>query len=128
MRQCHQSIVRVPCQAIVRVVSIETHLKFPRKHFPHDRHLLQVKTNKTFIISALCPKQAGQEHMLTHQHFTGERNCHLWPPLHFSPLDEGFLPSAPESVSTHQTIMMYLSVVTQHYVPKHLQLRKLFIW
>lgn len=64
-----------------------------------------------FIISPLCPKQAGQEHMLTHQHFTGERNCHLWPPLHSSPLDKGFLPSAPESVSTHQTIIMYLECI-----------------
>lgn len=66
------------------------------------------KQKKMLIISPLCLKQAGQEHMLTHQHFKGERNCHLWPPLHSSPLDKGFLPSAPESVSTQQTIITYL--------------------
>lgn len=112
VRQCYKSIIRVPYQDIVGVISIETHLKFFREHFPHDWHLLQLKTKKKFIISPLCPKQAGQEHILTHQHCTGERNCSLWSPLCFSPLDKGFLPSAPEPVSTHQTIVMYLSVVT----------------
>lgn len=65
--------------------------------------------------------------MLTHKCFTQDRNCHLWLPLHFSSLDKGFHSSAPESVSTQQTIMTYLSVVTQHYVPEHLQLTRLFI-
>lgn len=34
--ECHRSIVKVPCQVLVGIVCVETHLKFFTKQFPHD--------------------------------------------------------------------------------------------
>lgn len=51
--QCRWSIIKVPCQVLVGVVSIETHLKFSRKQRPHEWHLLQVKKKRVRYFTSL---------------------------------------------------------------------------
>lgn len=114
---CRYSMYRNPSEIFQKVSTWLTSATGKKK--PNNKTTKQKPTNSS-LFHLSVPKQTKQEQMLTCQLFSRCRNCHLWPPLHFCPLDKGFHSSVPESVSTHQTTVTYLSLNTQHYVPEYL--------